>query len=148
MRPLRLAALLPLVGLLALPPATQAQTTQTRDIRLSGMGMRKCSEWLDWKEKGNGEARATTVEWAQGFFAGHNLFARVGRNPAPSVIADAKILLPLLDAYCEKNPAQRLFTGILEITQSLGGAKVNIAPKSPASPSENLRPDSRGPRES
>ncbi len=123
-------------------PASAQTPPQTKDIRLSGIGMRKCSEWGEWKDKGNGEARATTVEWAQGFMAGHNLYAR-----ANSVVADNKILLPLLDAYCDKNPTQRIFNGIIEITQSLGGAKVNITPKS-TTPSENPRPDSKGPRES
>lgn len=130
--------------LFALPLEAQ---TQSRDVRISGMGMRKCSEWVDWKEKGNGEARALAVEWAQGFMAGHNIYARINGAIAPSVVADTKILLPLLDAYCEKNGQQRIFTGMLEITQSLGGAKVNITPKAPAS-QENPRPDNKGPRES
>lgn len=120
---------------------------QTKDIRMSGIGMRKCSDWNEWKERGNGEARATTVEWAQGFMSGHNLYARVGRDVAPSVVADTKILLPLLDTYCEKNAGQRILNGVIEITQSLGGAKINLTPKS-TTPQENPRPDSKGPRES
>lgn len=122
----------------ALPVAAQ---TQTKDIRMSGLGIRKCSEWSEWKTQGNGEARATTAEWVQGFFSAHNLYARTN-----SVVADSKVLLPLLDAYCDKNPTQRIFNGAIEITQSLGGAKVNITPKS--STQENPRPDNKGPRES
>ena len=100
------------------------------DIRISGMGIRKCSEWLNWKDTNQGEARATALEWAQGFIAGHNIYARSGRNTAPSVVADNKILVTLLDTYCQKNPDARIFNGIVEITQNLGGTRLNIAPKS------------------
>ena len=134
-----LAPSLALAVLLTALPAT-AQT-QTKDIRMTGVGTRKCSEWVDWKTANNGEARATTIEWIQGFMSAHNLYAR-----ANSVVADNKILLPLLDAYCEKNATQRIFNAAIEITQSLGGAKVNITPKPPTP--ENPRPDSKGPRES
>lgn len=100
------------------------------DIRISGMGIRKCSEWLNWKDTNHGEARATALEWAQGFIAGHNVYARSGRNTAPSVVADNKILVTLLDTYCQNNPDARIFNGIVEIAQSLGGMRLNIAPKS------------------
>ena len=125
----------------ALLPAAHAA-----DVRVSGMGIRKCTEWNEWKTANNGEARATTLEWAQGFIGGHNVYARVGRDNAPSVVADAKILVTLLDSYCEKNPEQRIVAGIIGITQSLGGAKLNLAPKAPAQP--NPRPDDKTPRES
>lgn len=100
-----------------------------KDIRISGFGTRKCSEWQEWKTAQNGEARAMAVEWANGFIAGHNVYARNGSEPASSVVADAKTLAALLDNYCQKNPDGRILTGVIDITQSLGGAKISIAPK-------------------
>lgn len=142
MRPFApLAAGLAGLCLVALAPAVNAA-----DVRVSGMGVRKCTEWVEWKAANNGQARATTLEWAQGFIAGHNVYARIGRDNAPSVVADAKILVTLLDSYCEKNPDQRIVAGIIGITQSLGGAKLNLTPKAPAQP--NPRPDDKSPRES
>lgn len=132
--------------------ALQVQLAEARDVKLSGMGVRKCSEWQQWKEANNGEARATALEWAQGFIAGHNIYARSGNEPASSVVADSKVLVPLLDAYCQKHPDERLFQGVVGITQSLGGAKVNMEPKSPAAPSSpmpmNPRPSKKGEQES
>jgi len=125
-----------------------------RDIRVAGMGIRKCVDWNTWKEGGNGEARAITLEWAQGFIAGHNIYARSGNEAAPSVVADTKVLVTLLDAYCQKNPDERILNGVSEITQNLGGAKVNLAPKvmppasSPTPMPNNPRPADKAMRES
>ena len=130
----------------------QASSVQARDVKLSGMGIRKCSEWQQWKETGKGEARAMGLEWAQGFIAGHNVFARSGSEGASSVVADIKVLVPLLDTYCQKNPEDRLFLGVVSIIQSLGGANVNMAPKSPNAPSAPMpmtpRPNRKGEQES
>jgi hypothetical protein len=117
-----------------------------KDVRVAGVGVRQCSEWLQWKEAKNGEARALVLEWAHGFIAGHNVYARSGGEPANSVVADAKVLAPLLDSYCQRNPQSRILGGVVEITQSLGGAKVNVAPKAPAP--QNPRPDTKIERES
>lgn len=130
----------------------QASFAQARDVKLSGMGIRKCSEWQQWKEAGNGEARATALEWAQGFIAGHNVYARSGTAPASSVVADSKVLIPLLDTYCQKNPESRIFLGVISITQSLGGARIKLSPPrsgqpAPAMPS-TPRPDKKGQQES
>ena len=122
-----------------------AAHAQGKDIRVSGIGIRKCAEWMEWKEKQNGEARALALEWAQGFIAGHNVFARTGGEPVNSVVADSKVLVPLLDSYCQKNPEARLLNGVIAITQSLGGAKLNITPKAPP---KNQRPDAQPQRES
>lgn len=127
--------------------AMGASLAAARDVKLSGMGIRKCSEWQQWKEAGNGEARATALEWAQGFIAGHNVYARSGTQPASSVVADSKVLIPLIDTYCQKNPESRLFIGVLSIVQSLGGAKVNLTPPptGPAAPMPlTPRPDKKG----
>lgn len=105
-----------------------------RDVKVSGMGVRKCSEWQQWKESRNGDARALALEWAQGFISGHNVYARMGSEESGSVVADTKVLVPLFDAYCQKYPDNRLLTAVVEITQSLGGVKINIAPKPPAAP--------------
>lgn len=115
---------------------------ETRDARIAGMGIRKCTEWQQWKEAKNSEARAMTLEWVQGFIAGHNIFARKGAEAASSVVADVKVLLPLLDAYCLRNPGDRLVSAVVEITQSLGGVKVDLAPKAPPPP--NPRPENKG----
>jgi len=122
-----------LVALALLAGPVAAQQTWQRDVRLSGMGVRKCSDWLGWKTAGNGEARAMTVEWMQGFFAGHNVYARTN-EAQPSVFADARTLATLLDNYCQKRPDDRIIAGVLDITQGLGGAKVNIGPSKPAAP--------------
>lgn len=117
-----------------------------RDVKVSGMGVRKCSDWSQWKDDKNGEARALTVEWANGFFAAHNVYAPKGYEQATSVVADAKVLVPLLDAYCQKNPENRILNGVIEITQSLGGARINFSSKPPAP--ANPRPDTKKERES
>ena len=94
------------------------------------MGVRICSEWMQWKETQNGEARALAVEWAQGFIAGHNVYG--ANSPgANSVVADSKVLLPLMDSYCQRNPETRLLSVVVEITRNLGGRRINITPKGP-----------------
>jgi hypothetical protein len=113
-----------------------------RDVKLSGMGIRKCAEWQQWKEDKQGEPRAMALEWTQGFIAGHNVYARSGTEAAASVVADTKVLIPLLDNYCQKNPDSRIFSAVIEITQSLGGAKVNLSPK--AVPQQNPTPPRSG----
>ena len=120
--------------------------TLAADIRLSGMGVRQCTEWMEWRAEKMGEARALTLEWAQGFIAGHNVYARVGNQQVNSVVADVKILSPLIDAYCQRNPQARILSAVIEITQSLGGAKVNLAPKAP--PAKDPQPDKGRERES
>ena len=123
-----------------------ASPVLAKEVRISGMGVRKCAEWQQWKEAQNGEARAMALEWAQGFITGHNVYARSGNQQASSVVADDKVLIPLLDIYCQKYPENRILAGVIEITQSLGGAKVNLAPK--AQPRQNPQPDKKGEHES
>jgi len=142
--PLRAATMVSVLALLLLAVASVGTQAQTRDVKLSGMGIRKCSEWLQWKESRNTEARAMVLEWAQGFISGHNVYARAGTEMASPVIANASVLIPLLDSYCQKKPEDRILSGVVEITQSLGGAKVNLAPKTPPLPPHNPRPESKG----
>lgn len=123
---------LALVLLLALAP--DGAQAQSRDVKLSGMGIRKCSEWQQWKEAGNAESRAMVLEWTQGFIAGHNVYARTGATAASPVVASVSVLIPLLDAYCQKNPGERILSGVMEITTSLGGQKVNVMPKTAPAP--------------
>jgi len=107
-----------------------------RDVKVSGIGIRKCAEWQQWKEDKSGEPRAMALEWTQGFIAGHNVYARNGSQAANSVVADTKVLIPLLDNYCQKNPESRILSGVVEITKSLGGAKINLSPQGqPSAPS-------------
>lgn len=139
---LRAATIAPVLALVLLAVAADGAWAQTRDVKLSGMGTRKCSEWQHWKESRNTEARAMVLEWAQGFISGHNVYARAGNETASPVIANASVLIPLLDSYCQKKPEDRILSGVVEITQSLGGAKINLSPKTP--PPQNPRPDTKG----
>lgn len=136
----RTAALLPVMALLLLALPSGGAQAQSKDVKLSGMGIRKCGEWLQWKDSRNAESRAMVLEWAQGFISGHNVYARTGS--ASPVVASVSVLIPLLDAYCQKNPEERILAGVIEITQNLGGAKINLAPKVPAPP--NPRPEQKG----
>lgn len=106
--------------------------TSTKEVKITGMGLRKCAEWQQWKETRNGEARAMALEWAQGFIAGHNVYTRSDADAASSVVADVKALIPLMDSFCERNPDSRILSVVIQITQSLGGAKVRVDPKAPA----------------
>lgn len=140
---LRAAATVPALTLMLLLAATaDSVQAQSRDVKLSGMGIRKCSEWQQWKAAGNTESRALALEWAQGFIAGHNVYARTGTTAASPVVASVSVLIPLLDSYCQKNPGERILSGVIEITTSLGGAKVNVTPKT--APAPNPRPENKG----
>jgi hypothetical protein len=129
------------ISLTVIFSALHSSQALARDVKLSGMGIRKCAEWQQWKEEKQGEPRAMALEWTQGFIAGHNVYARSGAEAAASVVADTKVLIPLLDSYCQKNPDSRIFSAVIEITQSLGGAKVNVAPK--AAPAQPPRPSNK-----
>jgi hypothetical protein len=120
-----------LIPALVFPAFGNAQSP-TKDVRISGMGVRKCAEWQQWKETRNGEARALVLEWTQGFIAGHNVYTRSGTEAANSVVADTKVLIPLIDSYCERNPESRIFSVVIQITQGLGGTKITVGPKAPA----------------
>ena len=123
----------------------EAQTPGNREVKVTGVGTRKCADWQKWKEESNGELRAMAIEWTQGFIAGHNVYSRSGASNA--VVADAKVLIPLFDNYCQRNPEMRLLNVVMEITQSLGGSKVFIQPKqAPQAPGGT--PDRNAPRES
>jgi hypothetical protein len=143
---LRRTAALPALALLLLAAPSDDAQAQSRDVKLSGMGIRKCSEWQQWKEAGNAESRAMVLEWTQGFIAGHNVYARTGTTAASPVVASVSVLIPLLDSYCQKNPGERILSGVIEITTSLGGAKVNVTPRAaPApAPTPNPRPENKG----
>ncbi len=145
----RTASLLALVAaLLVVIPVADA-APESKEVKLSGMGVRKCSDWLQWKEAQNLESRAMTLEWAQGFMAGHNVYARGAGGSSGSVVAGVAVLIPLLDAYCQKNPGERILAGVIEITKELGGTKVDLTPKSPAAPANPLpRKDEKGRQES
>lgn len=138
-RPVLLAAAL-LLGQFA-EPALAANW----DVRIAGVGARPCSDWLDWKNTQKGELRAMALEWTQGFITAHNVYARANNASVNSVIADAKVLLTLLDAYCQKTPESRILNGVLEVTRSLGGASVNIVPKSPATRERPAESRDKGP---
>ncbi len=115
------------------------------DVRIAGLGARPCSEWIDWKNTQKGELRAMALEWAQGFITGHNIYARANNASVNSVVADTRILVTLLDAYCQKAPESRILNGVVEVTKSLGGASVNVVPKSPAAPAKPAESKEKGP---
>lgn len=133
-------------GMLLAAP-TDAAWAQSREIKLSGMGIRKCTEWQGWKEAKNNESRALVLEWAQGFLAGHNVYARTGGGAATPVVASVTVLIPLLDAYCQKNPDERILAGVVAITRELGGVKVDLTP-GPAAPASPAPRDGKGRQES
>lgn len=144
---LRRAATVPAFALMLLLASTAGGAqAQSRDVKLSGMGIRKCSEWQQWKEAGNAKSRAMALEWAQGFIAGHNVYARTGTTATSPVVASVSVLIPLLDSYCQKNPGERILSGVIEITTGLGGAKVNLTPK--IAPAPIPRPENKGRLES
>lgn len=130
------------LALLAAPMADAL--AQSKEVKLSGMGVRKCAEWQQWKESRNTESRAMALEWAQGFIAGHNVYARSAS--ASPVVATVTVLIPLLDAYCQKNPDERILAGVVEITKGLGGAKINLSPRLPLP--QNPQPERKGGQES
>lgn len=132
--------ILPALALALLAPTLAA--AQPREVKLSGMGVRKCSDWLQWKESRNNESRAMALEWAQGFIAGHNVYARSGG--ASPVVANVSVLIPLLDSYCQKNPGERILGGVVEITKGLGGSKVDLTPRAPPVPPSHPRPEQKG----
>ena len=136
---LRAVLIVPALVLALLAPTLDGALAQPREVKLSGMGVRKCSEWRQWKESANHEMRAMTLEWTQGFIAGHNVYARTGTETVSPVIATATVLIPLLDSFCLKNPEQRILVGVIEITKNLGGTKVDLTPKTP--PQRNPQPE-------
>lgn len=143
MNPHRVSILILLIAV-ALTADDAAAQARNKEVKVSGMGTRKCLEWTQWKDT-NPESRAMALEWATGFISGHNVYARssAGTN---TVVAGVGVLMPLLDNYCRKNPEERIFSGVVEITRELGGAPVNISPGNPAVPGP--RPAERSPRES
>lgn len=102
-----------------------------KDAKVSGLGLQSCATWASWKLSKSGELRAMTIEWAHGFIAGHNIYSAVTNDSQNSVVVDSKILTALLDSFCEKYPEQRVLNAVADIVQSLGGAKINVAPKVP-----------------
>ena len=54
--------------------------------------------------------------------------------------------MPTCLLYTSKNPGERILSGVIEITTSLGGAKVNVTPRAaPApAPTPNPRPENKG----
>ena len=136
--------IVPTLALALLAPTLASAQGQSREVKLSGMGVRKCSDWQQWKESRNNESRAMALEWAQGFIAGHNVYARSGT--ASPVVANVSVLIPLLDSYCQKNPGERILVGVVEITKGLGGSKVDLSPKAPAR--DNPEPEQKGKQES
>ena len=102
-----------------------------KDAKVSGLGIQTCSTWTTWKVAKNGEARAMAIEWAHGFIAGHNIYGAALNEAQSSVVVDSKVLIALLDSFCEKYPQQRILSAVADIVQSLGGARINAAPKTP-----------------
>lgn len=58
------------------------------------------------------------------------------------------MLIPLLDAYCKKNPDERILAGVVEITRELGGVKVDLTPKPSGPGIPPPRKDEKGGRDS
>ena len=109
----RSAAIITALALALLFSISGNAQAQSKDVKLTGMGVRKCTEWRQWKETKNDESRAMALEWAQGFISGHNVYARTGSATASPVVASVSVLIPLLDSYCQKNPDERILSGVV-----------------------------------
>jgi hypothetical protein len=113
---------------LALAAVVALPVLAAKDARVSGVGVRKCTEWNEWKEQKKGEPRAVAVEWALGFVAGHNVYTRAETTPA-QVSPNARTVATLLDSYCEKRVDDPLLLGVIDMVKNLGGSSVNLTPK-------------------
>lgn len=102
-----------------------------KDIKATGIGVQTCTAWTSWKTAKNGELRAMAIEWSFGLIAGHNIYSSAAGETSGSVVVDSKVLTALLDSFCEKYPEQRILNAVADIIQSLGGTKINVAPKNP-----------------
>lgn len=114
------------LAVLAIVSLAAGDALAAKDVKISGAGVRKCSEWNNWKAERNGEARAIAVEWALGFVAGHNVYSR-GDSTQSLVNPNSKTVAALLDTYCQKRPDDRLLFSVLDMVKSLGGTGVDLS---------------------
>ncbi len=122
----RLAGALAGIALLAAPAASLAQASH--DVKISGSGTTRCSEWNAWKAEGNAERRGTAVQWVFGFVAGHNVYSLRGDRSPPSLNPQTSTLETLIDGHCQANPTARLVEAAVATVSGLGGANTNIKP--------------------
>lgn len=118
------------IGLLAAGPL-HAQLPPSHDVKISGTGTARCSEWSAWKVDGNAERRNVALQWVSGFLAGHNVYSVRAHRSSPALNPQANAMETLLDGYCEKNPSARLVEAAVEMITGLGGANAGIKPAKP-----------------
>lgn len=123
-------------GLLAASAAPLAQSSH--DVKISGAGTMRCSEWSAWKADGKAEQRATALQWVFGFVAGHNVYSLRGQRSPSSLNPQTSTLETLLDGHCELNPSARLVEAAVAMVTGLGGAGTSIKP--PAAKARPLPP--------
>lgn len=117
------------LGLLAASAAPLAQTSH--DVKISGSGTVRCSEWNAWKAEGKVEQRDTALQWVFGFVAGHNVYSLRGQRSPSSLNPKVSTLETLIDGHCELNPSSRLVEAAVAMVTGLGGAGTSIKPPGP-----------------
>lgn len=132
----RLAMTAAAFGLLAASAPTLAQASH--DVKISGMGTARCSEWTAWKTEGNAERRAAALQWVFGFVGGHNVYSLSAHRNPTSLNPQASALETLIDGHCEAHPSSRLVEAAVATITGLGGASTSVKP--PAAKARPLPP--------
>lgn len=114
------------LGLLAASASALAQSSH--DVKISGSGTMRCSEWTAWKAEGKAEQRGAALQWVFGFVAGHNVYSLRGQRSPSSLNPQVSTLETLLDGHCELNPTSRLVEAAVAMVTGLGGASTSIKP--------------------
>lgn len=114
------------LGLLAASAAPLAQSSH--DVKISGLGTMRCSEWNAWKAEGKAAQRGTALQWIFGFIAGHNVYSLRGQRSPSSLNPRTSTLETLIDGHCELNPSARLVEAAVAMVTGLGGAGNSIKP--------------------
>lgn len=114
------------LGLCAASAAPLAQSSH--DVKISGSGTLRCSEWNAWKAEGKAEQRSAALQWVFGFVAGHNVYSLRGQRSPSSLNPQVSTLETLIDGHCELNPSSRLVEAAVAMVTGLGGASTSIKP--------------------
>lgn len=117
-----------LAGLALLAASAASLAQASHDVKISGSGTTRCSEWNAWKAEGNAERRGTAVQWVFGFVAGHNVYSLRGDRSPQSLNPQTSTLETLIDGHCQANPSARLVEAAVATVSGLGGASTHIKP--------------------
>ena len=128
------------VAILLASPFALAADEFSRDVKVTGMGVSRCSDWTHWQESKNLEAQAMVIEWARGFISGHNVYSMPGPNASKSIIADPAALRTLIDNQCRRDPHSHLVFTVAHVIRSLGGIGAEIQLQRSEAPRTNPLP--------